>query len=54
MTLQVLMHHVWPLLGISSGVHRALYAWVLFRQAVISGDGSLLEGELALHVAPSG
>lgn len=38
------MQHVWPLLGISTGVHRALYAWILFRQAVISGEGSLLEG----------
>ena len=43
--LQVLMQQVWPLLAITASVHRALYAWILFRQAVLSGDGSLLEGD---------
>ena len=38
------MQLMWPLLAISASVHRALYAWILFRQAVLSGDGSLLEG----------
>ena len=39
------MQQVWPLLAITASVHRALYAWILFRQAVLSGDGSLLEGD---------
>ena len=43
------MQQVWPLLAITASVHRALYAWILFRQAVLSGDGSLLEGDPHTH-----
>ncbi|RMZ57126.1 hypothetical protein APUTEX25_002358, partial [Auxenochlorella protothecoides] len=39
----LLRARVWPALGITPELHLALYAWVHFRQFVLSGEGRLLD-----------
>ena len=49
--MQVLTQQLWPVLGIPPPVHTALQVWILFRQATLCGEPSLLEGAKKLLAA---
>lgn len=44
----MLTQRLWPVLDIAPAVHTSLQAWILFRQATLCNDPSLLEGAKSL------